>query len=215
MRYHAIVLGIYAVVISLVVFFAADTLRYGWPEEGATLALGIAVGSLIACVLFLRLRRYKKADTRPAHVGIAFLYAAAFAIPEEIIFRGLVQFFLQSTALGATTSIVLTSALFGAAHLLNGARGLHPSTWNWSYAGLAALAGIPLGTTFALTQSLLMPTILHMGFIMSLRLLGRAGLQRSVRGFNEGVERSFELVERVRLGTESKITHGRDRHHSR
>lgn len=87
-------------------------------------------------------------------------YAIIIALPEEIIFRGIVQGYLQSKA-GALTAILLSALIFGLAHLPNGAKGWKLQEWNWRLMFLACLGGLPLGLIFLLTNSLLIPTILH------------------------------------------------------
>jgi hypothetical protein len=47
---------------------------------------------------------------------------------------------------------------------------LAPNKWNWILILQATLLGLPLGTIFALSGSLLVPTILHLLVLVSIKL---------------------------------------------
>jgi len=68
---------------------------------------------------------------------------AIVALPEEIIFRGVIQKTAQSVWRNQALSVALASTLFGLAHLHKG--GPFP---NWRYALLASLAGAGYGIAF-------------------------------------------------------------------
>jgi len=92
---------------------------------------------------------------------IFFCAFVLIAVPEEIIFRGFVQKYLQSVILNPSLSIIFSALVFGAAHLLNGALGFWPGKWNWKLAGMSFIAGLYLGLAYFLTDSLVPPIILH------------------------------------------------------
>ncbi len=86
----------------------------------------------------------------------SFLVILLFiGIPEELLFRGLLQNFLEQWWGKGARALVAASLLFGAAHLDNDA----PP--NFSYALLASIAGIFYGLTFRRAGNLFAPAILH------------------------------------------------------
>jgi membrane protease YdiL (CAAX protease family) len=58
-------------------------------------------------------------------------------------------------------AIILAASIYGCAHLLNGAKGLGIKKLNWKFAKLTFLLGLPFGIIFAITNSLLIPSLLH------------------------------------------------------
>jgi membrane protease YdiL (CAAX protease family) len=84
-------------------------------------------------------------------LGIFFL----IAIPEELLFRGIIQNFMEKTLRKPTLALIGTSVIFGAAHLNNGPRP------DWRYFVLASLAGLFYGNAYQRTNGLLAPAIVH------------------------------------------------------
>lgn len=84
-------------------------------------------------------------------LGIFFL----IAIPEELLFRGIIQNFLEKTFRKPALALIGTSLIFGAAHLNNG-----PGP-DWRYFVLASLAGLFYGNAYQRTNGLLAPAIVH------------------------------------------------------
>ncbi|MCI0408317.1 MAG: CPBP family intramembrane metalloprotease [Acidobacteria bacterium] len=76
-------------------------------------------------------------------------------VPEELLFRGLLQNLLLRWTGRDTLSLGLTAAVFGLAHLNVGA---HP---DWRLALLATLAGILYGWLFRVSGSLMAPSLAH------------------------------------------------------
>ena len=94
-------------------------------------------------------------------------YSVVFALPEEIIFRGIIAKNLSSLLQSIFLAVIFSALIFGAAHLLNGAAGLWPPAgWDWSLAGMTAVAGIFLGILYFSTGSLVLPIALHALFII-------------------------------------------------
>ncbi len=82
---------------------------------------------------------------------------AATALPEEILFRGLIQNCIAQR-FGTNTSTLLVSAfIFGCAHLDNGPGPLP----NWRYMILATIAGVAYGKVFEKSSSILASAGLH------------------------------------------------------
>lgn len=84
-------------------------------------------------------------------LGIFFL----IAIPEELLFRGIIQNFLEKTLRIPVLALIITSLIFGAAHLNNGPKP------DWRYFLLASLAGMFYGNAYQRTRGLLAPAIVH------------------------------------------------------
>ena len=76
------------------------------------------------------------------------------AFTEEVLFRGILFRWAEDFG-GTWTALVISSAFFGAAHLLN-----PDATWFSSFA-IAVEAGLLLGGAYMLTRSLWMPIGLH------------------------------------------------------
>jgi len=91
-------------------------------------------------------------------IGSQFLIIlAATALPEEILFRGLIQNCIVQR-FGANTSTLLISAfIFGCAHLDNGPGPLP----NWRYMILATIAGVAYGKVFEKSSSIFASAGLH------------------------------------------------------
>jgi membrane protease YdiL (CAAX protease family) len=77
------------------------------------------------------------------------------AIPEELLFRGLVQNLLLHWTGRPGLSLFLASILFGVAHLNVGS---HP---DWRLAVLATLAGVMYGSVYRAGGSLMAPALAH------------------------------------------------------
>lgn len=94
--------------------------------------------------------------TSPAALGARFLTILfVTGLPEELLFRGIVQNGLRQSLGSPRAALVLASVLFGLAHLNNG-----PSP-DWRYALLAALAGIFYGRAYERTRGLMAPAAVH------------------------------------------------------
>lgn len=76
-------------------------------------------------------------------------------IPEELLFRGIIQNLLEKAIGHPTLALGVASLIFGAAHLNNG-----PSP-DWRYFLLATLAGLVYGRAYAKTRNLMAPALLH------------------------------------------------------
>jgi membrane protease YdiL (CAAX protease family) len=85
----------------------------------------------------------------------ALLLSAIFpAISEEMLFRGVLFRWIEEFG-GSWAALLLTSALFGAAHLAN------PNASLIAAVGIALEAGVMLGAAYMLTRSLWLPMGLH------------------------------------------------------
>jgi membrane protease YdiL (CAAX protease family) len=85
----------------------------------------------------------------------ALIASALFpAVNEELLFRGILFRWLEEWG-GSWVALLLTSALFGCAHLLN------PNASPIAAVGIAFEAGVMLGAAYMLTRSLWLPMGLH------------------------------------------------------
>ena len=92
--------------------------------------------------------------TMAAAVGIIF---AGTALPEEILFRALIQNFLMLRFGSGWRTLIVASVIFGAAHLDNGPQPLP----NWRYMIEATIAGMAYGRVFQKASSVSSSAMLH------------------------------------------------------
>jgi hypothetical protein len=139
-----------------------DGVGYAWRLTGPDAAraagafvvfalAGIPIGLLTG---FLEIARAWPTLLEAAVKGTQiFLFTA---LPEEALFRGCVQNFLERWTGRPWTALGLASVIFGAAHLNNG-----PAP-DWRYFVLATLAGLAYGWVFRRTRRLAAPALTHM-----------------------------------------------------
>ena len=124
-------------------------------QLGRGLLLGVGLFSLVVAVAAL-LHVYAitgRGDTSAllsTAVGIAIMPA----FREELLFRGVLFRWLEEFG-GSWFALALTSALFGAAHLMN------TNATTLSAVAIAIEAGVLLGAAYMLTRSLWMPMGFH------------------------------------------------------
>ncbi len=170
--YHGVVFAMYLIALPIVYLLFPEIFRYHYlVNQSVILCLFFTLIGLVSYVLWKR----KRTETEEVHFGISrileiIFYSTLFAVPEEILFRGLLQTYLSSIFNSGLFIIIFSSLIFGFAHIFNGSIGLHPKHWNWKLAGIACTGGLPLGYLFLLTGSLLLPTLLHMVYLIALRL---------------------------------------------
>jgi len=87
-------------------------------------------------------------------LGLIF---AGTALPEEILFRALMQNWLMQKFGSSTAVLVVASVIFGCAHLNNGPQALP----NWRYMILATIAGFAYGKVFERASSVTASAALH------------------------------------------------------
>lgn len=88
-------------------------------------------------------------------VGLIF---AGTALPEEILFRSLIQNFISLRFGRNTGTLLIAAIIFGCAHLDNGPQPLP----NWRYMILATIAGVAYGRVFRKASTALSDSALHM-----------------------------------------------------
>jgi hypothetical protein len=97
----------------------------------------------------------RSAGTMAAAVPLIFF---ATALPEEILFRSLIQNFLMLRLGSGWRVLMAASLVFGAAHLDNGPQPLP----NWRYMIVATIAGLAYGRVFQKASSVTASATLHM-----------------------------------------------------
>jgi membrane protease YdiL (CAAX protease family) len=141
-------------------------------ELGAGLLIGAVLFAIIVGVAAIA-DVYNIVGPGGTGTLLTVLIAAAIVpgVMEEILFRGILFRWLEQLA-GSWAALILTSLLFGLAHIMN-----PNATWFSSFA-IAVEAGLLLGGAYMLTRSLWMPIGLHaawnftQGFIFDVPVSG-------------------------------------------
>lgn len=163
---HSVAYGI-AILLGLIIFLgfrAMPGLKFNLPSA-RDLAYGVVAFLASAPILIAagRLLGFIPPFHAPAHpsagaIGRTFgLIFAGTALPEEILFRSLIQNWLMQYY-GFTSRMLLVSAfIFGCAHLDNGPQPLP----NWRYMILATIAGLAYGKAFQKSCSVFSSVTCH------------------------------------------------------
>lgn len=77
------------------------------------------------------------------------------AIPEELLFRGLLQNFLARRIGNEKVALIAAAVFFGATHLNNA------PLMDWRYFTLATAAGLVYGAAYMRTRNLFVPAVIH------------------------------------------------------
>jgi uncharacterized protein len=155
-----------SVTLGLVIFLLfrrLEGMKYNLPRRGRDL-VNLAIGFGIAAAILIPVGRavgFLSAGHWPRRWGtLGFEYLvilAATALPEEILFRGLIQNSLMRKLGAKTSTLILAALIFGAAHLDNGpGPGL-----NWRYMIVASIAGVIYGKVFEKSSSIFASAGLH------------------------------------------------------
>lgn len=171
-KYSLGIIAIYAALTPLFFIFPPSGVGYGFRQKNLAWTALIFLFSLFIFLVF-SVAKGSGPKIKLAGVAWVILYGIVIAFPEEIIFRGIIQNFLQVRLGNIGLAILISSAIFGLVHLPNGAKSFRPKDWNWQLAALAFAGGLPLGLIFFLTNSLLLPTILHALFVICMQLFLR------------------------------------------
>jgi uncharacterized protein len=164
---HSVAYGI-AILLGLTLFLGLrriDGMKYNLPRDWRDFWLPLAGFAMVAPVLiavgiaigFIPPPHLptQSAGKMAAAVGIIF---AGTALPEEILFRALIQdLMMQRFGTGART-LFWASFIFGCAHLDNGPQSIP----NWRYMIVATIAGIAYGRVFQKSRSVVSSAVLHM-----------------------------------------------------
>lgn len=129
------------------------------PGSGGDLGLGLIAGFLIFSIIvgiaaLLGVYHIDGKGGWGSFVQILFAMGIMPGFREELLFRGVLFRFIEEWG-GSWAALAITSALFGAAHLMN-----PNATWFSSFA-IAVEAGVLLGAAYMLTRNLWMAMGLH------------------------------------------------------
>jgi membrane protease YdiL (CAAX protease family) len=165
---HAVAYGI-SVTLGLLLFLIFrhyDGMKYNLPRAGsdyrnALLGFALAGVTLIPLGLavgFLLPWHSVRHSTVTVATRIPLIFVAT-ALPEEILFRSMIQNWLVQRVRPAVFAIILAALVFGSAHLDNGPGPLP----NWSYAIVATGAGFIFGQVFHRSTSVVASAVVHTG----------------------------------------------------
>jgi membrane protease YdiL (CAAX protease family) len=129
------------------------------PHALRRLGVGLGAGLLVFSVAVLiaaAMGVYRVSGEGDSSGLLAALIASALfpAVSEEMLFRGILFRWLEEFG-GSWFALLLTSAFFGASHLLN------PHASTIAAVGIAFEAGVMLGAAYMLTRSLWLPMGIH------------------------------------------------------
>jgi len=157
----AINIGLMLAAYTLVIARLGETPRDDLPAQGslADLGKGIGVGAALftAVVGIAALSGVYRVVGRGDASDLLLPLISTAIMPgfmEELLFRGILFRWIEEFG-GSWFALLVTSALFGVAHILNPG-----ATWFSSFA-IAVEAGVLLGGAYMLTRSLWMPIGLH------------------------------------------------------
>ncbi len=162
---HQTVYGV-AVTLALVLFLlfrGLDGMKYRWPcgrRDFLNPLIGFAAAAPVLMALGLLLNFIE-----PFHPGARAgwlisryaLILVGVALPEEILFRSLIQNWLFQRLGESNRTLLVAALIFGSAHL-NNAPGPLP---NWRYMILATVAGFVYGKVFQKSSSVFASAFLH------------------------------------------------------
>ncbi len=139
--------------------------KYNLPRRSRDLLYALAAFALLALPLallgfalgFLGPFRLPARPDPLAFIGRFAITLLGVAIPEELLFRSLLQNWLVRRLGCPVRGLLAAAALFGAAHLNNGPGPLP----NWPYMLLATIAGLGYGLVFQRSTSVLASAFLH------------------------------------------------------
>ena len=164
---HSVVYGV-AILLALTLFIGFRTLpgmKYSLPRRAPDFWLPLAgflavapvlavVGIAIGFIPWPHLPT-RTAGQMAAAAGVIFV---GTALPEEILFRSLIQNLIMLRLGASGWTLFLASFIFGCAHLDNGPQPLP----NWRYMILATIAGWAYGRVFQRAGSVMSSAGLHM-----------------------------------------------------
>jgi uncharacterized protein len=163
-------LAVYAVSILLALYIflrfrRLKGMKINLPRSGGDL-INLLLGFAACAPVLIPLGRaigflppfHMPSQTSPARIGTQYLIIlAATALPEEILFRGLIQNSIAQKFGTSTRTLLVSAFIFGCAHLDNGPQPLP----NWRYMILATIAGIAYGKVFEKSSSIFASAGLH------------------------------------------------------
>jgi membrane protease YdiL (CAAX protease family) len=164
---HSVAYGI-AILLGVVVFACfrrISGMKINWPREWGDLwraVVGFAVAAPVLAAIgipigFIPMPHWPIAN--PGRMAAAAgIILAGTAVPEEILFRSMIQNLLMQRFGASVRTLAVAALIFGAAHLDNGPQALP----NWRYFILASIAGFAYGRVFQASTTVLASALFHM-----------------------------------------------------
>ena len=140
-------------------------MKYNLPRSGRDF-VNLLLGFVPCAVILIPLGRaigflppfHFPVNGSPVRIATQYLIIlAATALPEEILFRSLIQNSIMQKFGADTATLLIAALIFGCAHLDNGPGPLP----NWRYMILATIAGIAYGKVFEKSSSIFASAGLH------------------------------------------------------
>jgi len=128
--------------------------RLGVHEFGAGALLGLVAISLTVALMWMFGTYHVTGVNPPIALVTTLAIGLVPAFGEEILFRGVLYRIIEGS-LGTWAALLITSVLFGAAHLSN------PHASWFAALAIAIEAGLMLGAAYTLTQRLWLPIGMH------------------------------------------------------
>ncbi len=163
---HSVAYGI-AILLGLILFLGfrrLEGMKYHLPRtarDPRNTLVGFAITAPVLAVIgisigFIPMPHAPTAGAAKMAVAAAIIFCAT-ALPEEILFRAMIQNLMMQRFGATNRTLLAASVIFGAAHLDNGPQALP----NWRYAILATIAGFAYGKVFQRSSSVLASTGFH------------------------------------------------------
>jgi membrane protease YdiL (CAAX protease family) len=165
---HSVAYGI-AILLGLVLFTGFRSfpgMKYNLPRWRSDFGLPLAAFAITAPVLmvvgialgFIPMPHWPGGAATGGRMAGAFgIILAGTALPEEILFRSLIQNLIMLRFGASWRTLLAASLIFGCAHLDNGPQPLP----NWRYMILATIAGVAYGMVFQRSSTVLSSAALH------------------------------------------------------
>jgi len=163
---HSVAYGM-AILLGLVLFLCFRSfagMKYNLPRCWSDLRLPLVAFAVTAPVLiavgipigFIPLPHMLTAGGGRMTAAAGLIFAGT-ALPEEILFRSLIQNFIMQRWGANTRTLLVAAFIFGCAHLDNGPQPLP----NWRYMILATIAGVAYGKVFQKSTTVTSSALLH------------------------------------------------------
>jgi membrane protease YdiL (CAAX protease family) len=132
-------------------------------RELRTALLGLAAFAVVGLPLGVWLGFLRYSPSMPKLLDVIMGAVGGYllvALPEEILFRGIIQNLLARRVGNEWVALVVAAVVFGLAHLNNATRG-YPVP-NWAYVAMATLAGLAYGWVWQRTKKVTASAVTHM-----------------------------------------------------